>query len=46
MIEDYESIAKNYMLDIVSRPKGKSIVTSKCIYNIKHVADGSVEKYG
>jgi hypothetical protein len=45
MTEDYKSIMKNYMWDIVSRPKGKSIVTSKSIYNIKHVADGSVEKY-
>jgi hypothetical protein len=45
MIEDYESIVKNCMWDIVSRPKGKSIVTSKCIYKIKHVANGSVEKY-
>ena len=45
MIEDYESIVKNCMWDIVSRPKGKSIVTSKCIYKMKHVADGSVEKY-
>jgi hypothetical protein len=45
MTEDYESVLKNYMWDIVSRPKGKSIVTSKCIYKIKHVADGSVEKY-
>jgi hypothetical protein len=45
MTEDYDSIMKNCMWDIVSRPKGKSIVTSKCIYKIKHVADGSVEKY-
>jgi hypothetical protein len=45
MTEDYESIMKSYMWDILSRPKGKSIVTSKCIYKIKHVADGSVEKY-
>jgi hypothetical protein len=45
MTEDYKSIMKNYMWDIVSRPKGKCIVTSKSIYNIKHVADGSVEKY-
>jgi hypothetical protein len=25
--------------------KGKSMVTSKWIYKIKHAADGSVEKY-
>jgi hypothetical protein len=45
MTEEYQSIMKNYMWDIVLRPKGKSIVNSKCIYKIKHVADGSVEKY-
>ena len=45
MTEDYESIMKNYMWDIVSRPKGKSIVTSRCIYKIKLVSDGRVEKY-
>jgi hypothetical protein len=29
----------------VPRPEGKSVVTSKWIYKIKHVADGSIEKY-
>ena len=28
-----------------SKPEGKSIVSSKWIYKIKHVADGSIEKY-
>jgi hypothetical protein len=36
---------KNDVWDIVSRPKGKSIVTSKWIYKIKHTADGSIEKH-
>jgi hypothetical protein len=31
--------------DIVPRPEGKSVVTSKWIYKIKHAADGSVKKY-
>jgi hypothetical protein len=31
--------------DIVSRLEGKSVVTSKWIYKIKHAADGSIEKY-
>ena len=31
--------------DIVPRPEGKSVVTSKWIYKIKHAADGSIEKY-
>ena len=30
---------------VVPRPEEKSVVTSKWIYNIKHDADGSIEKY-
>ena len=45
MIEEYQSIMKNDVWDIVPRPEGKSVVTSKWIYKIKHVADGSIEKY-
>ena len=33
------------MWEIVPRPKGKSVVTSKWIYKIKHATDGSIEKY-
>ena len=45
MIEEYQSIMKNDVWDVVPRPEGKSIVTSKWIYKIKHAADGSFEKY-
>jgi hypothetical protein len=45
MMEEYQSIMKNDVWDVIPRPKGKSIVTSKWIYKIKHAADGSVEKY-
>jgi hypothetical protein len=45
MTEEYQSILKNDVWDIVPRPEGKSVVTSKWIYKIKHAADGSVEKY-
>jgi hypothetical protein len=31
--------------DVFPRPEGKSAVTSKWIYKIKHVVDGSIEKY-
>ena len=31
--------------EVVSRPKGKLVVTSKLVFKIKHGADGSVEKY-
>ena len=45
IIEEYKSILKNDVWDVVPRPKGKSIVTSKWIYKIKHAVDGSIEKY-
>jgi hypothetical protein len=45
MLEDNRSIIKNNVWDIVSRPKDKSMVSSKWIYKIKHAADGSVEKF-
>jgi hypothetical protein len=45
MTEEYQSILKNDIWDIVPRPEGKSVVTSKWIYKIKHAADGSIEKY-
>jgi hypothetical protein len=45
MTEEYHSIMKNDVWDIVPKPKGKSVVTSKWIYKIKHATDGSVKKY-
>jgi hypothetical protein len=45
MIEEYDSILKNDLWAVVPRPHGKSMVTSKRIYKIKHAVDGSVEKF-
>ena len=45
MMDEYHSIMKNDVWDIVSRPEGKSMVTYLWIYKLKHVSDGSVEKY-
>ena len=45
MMEEYNSIMKNGVWEIVLRPEGKSVVTSKWLYKIKHVASGSIEKY-
>ena len=45
MIEEYQLIIKNDFWDVVPRLEGKSVVTSKWIYKIKHVANGSIEKY-
>ena len=41
MIKEYHSIMKND----VPIPEGKSVVTSKWIYRIKHAVDGSIEKH-
>ena len=45
MVEEYSSIIKNDVWEIVPRPEGKSIVTSRWLYKIKHAADGNIEKY-
>eukprot|EP00253_Pinus_taeda_P025730 PITA_25730 len=45
MTEEYESIMKNDVWDIVPRPKGRSVVTSKWLYKIKNWADGRIKKY-
>jgi hypothetical protein len=45
MIEEYTSIIKNDVWEIVPRPQNKSVVSSKWIYKIKHAADGSIDKY-
>ena len=45
MVEVYQSIIKNDVWEVVSRPEEKSMVASKWIYKIKHVGDGSIDKY-
>ena len=45
MTKEYHSIMKNYVWDIVPRPERKSVITSRWLYNIKHVTDRSVDKY-
>ena len=45
MMEEYQSIMKNDVWEIVPRPQGKFVVTSKWLYKVKHAADGSIEKY-
>jgi hypothetical protein len=45
MVEEYASIMKNDVWEVVPRPEGKSVIGSRWIYKIKHVADGSVEKF-
>jgi hypothetical protein len=45
MIEEYQSILKNDVWDVVPRPRDKSVVSSKWIFKTKHSTDGSIEKY-
>jgi hypothetical protein len=45
MMEENHSIMKNYVWKVALRSIGKSMVTSKWIYKIKHAADRSIEKY-
>jgi hypothetical protein len=45
MIEKYQSIIKNDVWEIVLRLKSKDVVSSKWFFKIKHVVDGSIEKY-
>ena len=45
MVEEYQSIMKNDVWEIVPRPKDKSVVSSKWIFKAKHSTNGSIEKY-
>ena len=44
MVEEYDSIMRNEVWEVVPRPEGKSVVTSRWIYKVKYAADGSIEK--
>jgi hypothetical protein len=45
MMEEYNSIMKKDVWEVVPRPEGKSVVTSRWLYNLKHAVDGIIEKY-
>jgi hypothetical protein len=45
MTEEYKSIMKNEVWEIVPRPKNKDVVSSRWLFKTKHVADGSIKKY-
>jgi hypothetical protein len=45
MVEEYNSIMKNDVWEVLPRPERKSMVTSRWLYKIKYVVDGSIEKY-
>ena len=45
MVEEYDSIIRNNVWEIVPRPVGKSVVGSRWIYKVKQATEWSVEKY-
>jgi hypothetical protein len=45
MVEEYESIVRNDVWDVVPRPVGKSVVTSKWLYKTNIAVDGNIEKH-
>jgi hypothetical protein len=45
MMEEYQSIMKNDVWDIVLIPEGNTVVTSKWIYKIKHIAYRRIKKH-
>jgi hypothetical protein len=45
MMEEYNSIMKNDVWEVVSRPEGKSVVTSRQLYKLNHVVHGNIGKY-
>jgi hypothetical protein len=42
MMEENQSIMKNDVWKVASRPVGMLVVTSKWIYKIKHAVDGNI----
>eukprot|EP00253_Pinus_taeda_P035354 PITA_35354 len=45
MVEEYKSIMKNNVWEVVPRPTGKSIVGSIWILKVKHTTNKSIENY-
>eukprot|EP00253_Pinus_taeda_P004602 PITA_04602 len=45
MVEEYDSIIRNNVWDVVLRMEEKSMVSSRWLYKVKKVVDGSVENH-
>eukprot|EP00253_Pinus_taeda_P005290 PITA_05290 len=45
MVEEYDSIVRNNVWDVVPRLENKSVVSSHWLYKVKHATDGSEEKH-
>eukprot|EP00253_Pinus_taeda_P009536 PITA_09536 len=45
MVEEYDSMVRNSVWNVVSRVEKKSVVSSCWLYKVKQAVDGSVEKH-
>eukprot|EP00253_Pinus_taeda_P031063 PITA_31063 len=45
MVDEYDSIMRNNVWDVVAKPRDKSVVTSQWLYKVKQAANGSIEKH-
>lgn len=45
MVEEYNSIIKNDVWEIVPRLEGKLVVDSRWMYKVKHAVDAIIDKY-
>jgi hypothetical protein len=45
MLQEYTSIMKSDVWDILPRPEGKLLVISRWLYKIKNAADGNIDKF-
>eukprot|EP00253_Pinus_taeda_P025964 PITA_25964 len=45
MVEEYDSIVRNSVWDVIPRLENKSVVISRWLYKVKQAANGSVEKH-
>eukprot|EP00253_Pinus_taeda_P018996 PITA_18996 len=45
MVEEYDSIVRNSVWDVVPRLENNSIMSSSWLYKVKQATDGSVEKH-
>ena len=45
MVEEYDSIVRNNVWDVVLGPENKSVMSSYWLYKVKQAFNGSVEKH-
>jgi len=45
MVEEYDSIVRKSVWDVVPRPEDKLFVSSRWLYKVKQATNGSVEKH-